>query len=150
MLPYAIYPSIEQHALSGSTYVDKDRVIAFYPGVGAGQMVAISKDPLLLNWEKIGPVIKGKPFVDFWDSDIWKEGDTYVGLVGGLRKYYPESDVPPNHFGAASFMQHGNGVWPKLALWTRRTSETGRLPETCSSRTLPSLIGSTTDRVPTF
>ena len=78
-LPYAIYPGIEKMCFSGSTVVEADRVVAFYLGINAGQMVAISKDPLLLNWEKLG----GKPVKSpAGDSCIWKEGDTYVGLVG--------------------------------------------------------------------
>jgi len=113
-LPYAIYPGTERMAFSGSTVVEKDRVIAFYPGIGSGQMIAISRDPLLLNWEKIGP-LKG---VSGGDSDIWKEGDTYFGLVGGLDKYYPESkDVLPPSF-VTDF--HGIGVWPKWSLWASK------------------------------
>lgn len=78
-LPYALYPGIEKMCFSGSTLVEADRVIAYYPGINAGQMVAISKDPLLLNWEKLG----GKPVSSpSGDSCIWKEGDTYFGLVG--------------------------------------------------------------------
>ena len=76
-LPYAIYPGIERMCFSGSTVVEEDRVVAFYPGIGAGQMVAIADDPLLLNWDKFGPVNSGHG-----DSDIWKEGNTYYGLVG--------------------------------------------------------------------
>lgn len=78
-LPYAIYPGVERMCFSGSTVVEKNQVVAYYPGVGAGQMVAIAKDPLLLNWEKLG----GKPVNSpGGDSCIWKEGDTYFGLVG--------------------------------------------------------------------
>ena len=78
-LPYAIYPGIEKMCFSGSTVVEADRVVAYYPGIAAGQMVATSKDPLLLNWEKQGgEPVKGPS----GDSCIWKEGDTYFGLVG--------------------------------------------------------------------
>ena len=78
-LPYAIYPGIERMCFSGSTVVEENQVAAFYLGIDAGQMVAVSKDPLLLNWEKIG----GKPVKSpAGDSCIWKEGDTYFGLVG--------------------------------------------------------------------
>ncbi|MEO6289416.1 MAG: glycoside hydrolase family 32 protein [Ginsengibacter sp.] len=76
-LPYAIYPGIEKLCFSGSTWVEDDRVIAFYPGIEAGQMVAISGDPLLLNWDKSGPLN-----CDAGDADIWKEGDSYYGLIG--------------------------------------------------------------------
>ena len=78
-LPYAIYPGIERMCFSGSTVVEEKQIIAFYPGIDAGQMVAVSKDPLLLNWEKIG----GNPVRSpAGDSCIWKEGGTYFGLVG--------------------------------------------------------------------
>lgn len=78
-LPYAIYPGVERMCFSGSTVVEADQVVAYYPGIDAGQMVAISKDPLLLNWEKL----TGKPVRSpVGDSCIWKEGDTYFGLVG--------------------------------------------------------------------
>jgi beta-fructofuranosidase len=78
-LPYAIYPGVEKMCFSGSTVVEKDQVVAFYPGIAAGQMVAIAKDPLLLNWDKLGgKPVRGAPS---GDSCIWKEGDTYFGLV---------------------------------------------------------------------
>ena len=78
-LPYAIYPGIERMCFSGSTVVESNQVVAYYPGIAAGQMVAISKDPLLLNWEKTeGNPVSGPS----GDSCIWKEGDTYFGLVG--------------------------------------------------------------------
>lgn len=76
-LPYAIYPDPERMCFSGSTVVEADRVVAFYPGIAAGQMVAMADDPLLLNWDKIGPVNSGHG-----DSDIWKEDGKYFGLVG--------------------------------------------------------------------
>ena len=79
-LPYAIYPGIEKMCFSGSTVVEENQVVAFYPGIQAGQMVSIAKDPLLLNWEKI----EGNPVIPngAGDSCIWKEGDTYCGLIG--------------------------------------------------------------------
>ena len=81
-LPYAIYPGIERMCFSGSTVVEEKQVVAFYPGVDAGMMVAVSRDPLLLNWEKI----PGNPVTQTaGDSCIWKQGDTYLGLLGGGR-----------------------------------------------------------------
>ncbi len=89
-LPYAIYPGIERMVFSGSTWVEKDRVIAMYHGVDAGNMVAVSSDPLLLNWTKIADraVITapnpsdGLPYSP-WDPNIWKKGDKYYSLMGG-------------------------------------------------------------------
>jgi beta-fructofuranosidase len=52
-LPYAIYPGPERAVYSGSTYVEENRVIAMYHGTEVGNMVAVSDDPLLLNWTKI-------------------------------------------------------------------------------------------------
>ena len=58
-LPIAIAPSIEERVYSGSTLIQGDSVIAMYRGVGQGEMVAVSRDPLLLNWRKpaANPVI---------------------------------------------------------------------------------------------
>ena len=68
-LPYAINPGIERACYSGGMLVEDNRVVAFYPGMGAGQMVAFSEDPLLLNWRKQGPVN-----TRLGDSCLWKEG----------------------------------------------------------------------------
>ncbi len=78
-LPYAIYPGIERMCFSGSTVVESNQVVAFYPGIDAGQMVAIAEDPLLLHWMKLVANPVKSPT---GDSCIWKEGDTYFGLVG--------------------------------------------------------------------
>ncbi len=89
-LPYAIYPNPEEMVFSGSTWVEENRVIAMYHGVNAGNMVAISEDPLLLNWTKISDkaVItapdpsEGLPYSP-WDPNIWKKGGKYYSLMGG-------------------------------------------------------------------
>lgn len=52
-LPYAIYPSPERAVFSGAALVEDNRVIAMYHGTEVGNMVAVSDDPLLLNWEKV-------------------------------------------------------------------------------------------------
>ena len=46
-LPYAIYPNPEEKCYSGATLVEEDRVIAMYHGTQVGNMVAVSRDPLL-------------------------------------------------------------------------------------------------------
>jgi len=81
-LPCAIYPGIERMCYSGSTVVEPHQVVAFYPGVEAGQMVAVSKDPLLLNWEKIRGNPVTRPGQPMGDSCIWRQEDAYYGLVG--------------------------------------------------------------------
>ena len=93
-LPYAINPGPETACYSGGMMAEQDRVIAFYPGMGAGQMVAISDDALLLNWRKQGPVN-----TRLGDSCIWKEGDTYYGLTGNKADYLP------------------GAWWPQMEIW---------------------------------
>jgi beta-fructofuranosidase len=93
-LPLAIYPDPEDKVYSGTTFVEENRVIAIYHGVGAGTMVAVSDDPLLLNWRKVtGNAIipipkKGDPPVPYaiFDPVIWKQGDYYYALTAGTRR----------------------------------------------------------------
>ena len=90
-LAYAIYPNPEECCYSGATLVEDDRVIAIYHGTKVGNMVAVSNDPLLLNWEKLtgAPVIPiastdGSPLpYRVFDPCIWKKGDHYYALSGG-------------------------------------------------------------------
>jgi len=96
-LPYAIYPNPERCCYSGATYVEDDRVIAMYHGKGAGTMVAVSSDPLLLNWTKLGdgPVIPdarpGEPELPYWvfDPCIWKHNGIYYALTAGRTQTGP-------------------------------------------------------------
>ena len=89
-LPYAIYPNPEERCYSGAALVEEDRVIAMYHGTKVGNMVAVSHDPLLLNWEKLtgAPVIPkasadGSPLpYRVFDPCIWKKGDHYYALSG--------------------------------------------------------------------
>lgn len=96
-LPYAIYPSPEDCCFSGATLVESDRVIAMYHGTRVGNMVAVSSDPLLLNWEKLtgGPVIpiaapdgSALPYRVF-DPCVWKQGDFYYSLSAGTLPHAP-------------------------------------------------------------
>jgi len=90
-LPYAIYPSPERACYSGSALVEDNRVIAMYHGTQVGNMVAVSDDPLLLNWEKItGQAVipmedpSGFPLpYSVYDPNIWKKGDDYYSLSAG-------------------------------------------------------------------
>ena len=96
-LPLAIYPNPERCCFSGATLVEEDRVIALYHGTEVGNMVAISSDPLLLNWEKPAgnPVIPGKapdggplPYRVF-DPCIWSKDGVYYSLSGGTLPIGP-------------------------------------------------------------
>ena len=96
-LPYCIYPGPEDKCFSGATFVEEDRVIAMYHGKEAGNMVAVSSDPLLLNWEKVGgravvPMTApdGSPLpYRVFDPCIWKKGDHYYSLSAGTRPAGP-------------------------------------------------------------
>lgn len=103
-LPYAIAPNPERCCFSGSTLVETDRVIAMYHGTRAGTMVAVSSDPLLLNWEKVtgNPVIRmaaadteearrsgpdGSPLpYRIHDPCIWQKDGQYYSLSNGTLK----------------------------------------------------------------
>src|SRR5262249_3558435 len=90
---------------SGSVLVDKDRAIAMYHGRGLGNMVAVARDPLLLNWEKVGgntviPLQSQGKFHHFlsaeplpyriYDPCIWKNGDYYYSLSGSVEYKGPD------------------------------------------------------------
>ena len=96
-LPYAIYPNPERCCFSGATYVEEDRVIAMYHGTEVGNMVAVSSDPLLLNWEKVtgeavipmrNPDGSTPPYRVF-DPCIWKKDGMYYSLSGGTLPHGP-------------------------------------------------------------
>jgi len=92
-LPYAIYPHPEAKCFSGAAMVEEDRVIAAYHGIAQGTMVAVSQDPLLLNWEKVTgtaviPLPKAgepKPPYNIFDPCIWKQDGYYYILTAGQR-----------------------------------------------------------------
>ena len=96
-LPYAIYPNPERCCYSGATLVEEDRVIAIYHGTEVGNMVAVSSDPLLLNWEKVtGKAVipsrsdDGSPLpYRVFDPCIWKQGGAYYALSGGTLPIGP-------------------------------------------------------------
>lgn len=89
-LPTAIFPDPEEAVYSGNILVEEDRAIAMYHGPGSGNFVAVSKDPLLLNWEKLtgDAVIKpveGAPYRIF-DPHLRREEDGYYSLSGVTKQ----------------------------------------------------------------
>ena len=116
-LPYAIYPDVEERCYSGSTLVEEDRVIAMYHGTQAGNMVAVSSDPLLLNWEKVTgrPVIPipeddglPQPYAVF-DPCIWKKGGAYYALSAGAWSDTPAAGgLPPTSCSAPTTWRAGS------------------------------------------
>lgn len=105
-LPYAIYPSPERAVYSGSTLVEDNRVIAMYQGTQVGEMVALSDDPLLLNWEKVTgkAVISNKSDAGFplpyrtYDPCIWKKDSIYYALVGDRNPTGPGGKLSRANF----------------------------------------------------
>ena len=121
-LPYAIYPNPEEGCWSGSTWVEEDRVIAMYHGHLLGNMVAVSRDPLLLNWEKVtGTTVipnvapiwekitgkEGRPrgsvfpvgaINTVYDPCIWKKNGVYYSLSGGTIPHGPSGKRLRNAF----------------------------------------------------
>lgn len=105
-LPYAIYPHPEECCFSGATLVEDDRVIAIYHGTKVGNIVALSSDPLLLNWEKIAgkaviPLqsLDGSPLpYRVFDPCIWKKEDAYYALSGGTLPTGPGGAPRCAHF----------------------------------------------------
>ncbi len=96
-LPYAIYPDPEECCFSGAALVEDDRVIAMYHGTKVGNMVAVSDDPLLLNWEKLtGQAVipiageDGAPLpYRVFDPCIWRKEGVYYALSGGTLPHEP-------------------------------------------------------------
>jgi beta-fructofuranosidase len=95
-LPYCIYPDPEDKCFSGAALVEEDRVIAMYHGTQAGNMVAVSDDPLLLNWTKVGDgAVIPMPEPDanapyrVFDPCIWKKDGRYYSLSAGTKPEGP-------------------------------------------------------------
>ena len=93
-LPYALYPEPENACYSGTVLVEKNRAVAMYHGTEIGNMVAVSHDPLLLNWTKL----TGRPVIPFGNSNeqvkpygvfdpcIWKKGGAYYAFSAGIEE----------------------------------------------------------------
>ncbi len=112
-LPYALHPNPEEQCYSGSILIEKDRAIAMYHGRELGNMVAVSHDPLLLNWEKVTgstviPLNKdGKRFhflsfeplpYRIYDPCIWKKDGFYYSLSGSVEYTGPAGKPVPAEF----------------------------------------------------
>lgn len=90
-LPVAIEPTIEERVFSGQTLAEDNRVIAMWHGLGIGNMVATSTDPLLLDWDPNpnNPVIPSdEKQGDYrvFDPCIWKGDDGYYYSLTGSYK----------------------------------------------------------------
>jgi beta-fructofuranosidase len=116
-LPYCIYPDPEECCFSGSTLVEADRVIAMYHGTKVGNMVATSSDPLLLNWQKVAnkaviPMGPDLPYSVF-DPCIWRQGDFYYSLSGGVQYEGPgDKPVAADFLFRSSDLEHWEYLHP--------------------------------------
>ncbi|MDH3651373.1 MAG: glycoside hydrolase family 32 protein, partial [Saprospiraceae bacterium] len=119
-LPLAIYPNPEYQCYSGSTLVEEDRVIAMYHGTRVGNMVAVSTDPLLLNWEKIGdravvPMTESSDDLPYYvyDPNIWKKGEYYYSMSGGIANDGPDNkQVLSNYLFRSKDLEHWDYMHP--------------------------------------
>ena len=102
-LPWALLNGPEAETWTGAVYVEENRVIAAYRAYHEGRElgigIAISSDPLLLNWEKLNAadgtplVIKANaenPAYNTGDPCIWKKDGAYY-LLSGKVAYHEVS-----------------------------------------------------------
>lgn len=106
--PKALYPTNEskiEGIFSGNCFVNKKgEATMLYHGVGHGNSISLSNDPLLDKWKQLpsNPVVPdpkdrpaianeadketvgGAPYAS-WDPHGWVEGDTYYAIFGGKR-----------------------------------------------------------------
>lgn len=105
--PKALYPTNESKVagiFSGNCFVNKKgEATMIYHGVGQGNSISLSSDPLLNKWKQLpsnpiipnpenGPAIANEadkenyevPYAS-WDPYGWIEGNTYYAIFGGKR-----------------------------------------------------------------
>lgn len=117
-LPYAIYPVPEEACWSGSTLVESDRVIAMYHGYRAGNMVATSSDPLLLNWDKVG----GRTVIP-QPGPIWEPATGTEAIAGSHGRTVPAGAV---NFVYDPCIWSKDGVYYSLSGGALPQGQTGR------------------------
>jgi sucrose-6-phosphate hydrolase SacC (GH32 family) len=54
------------------------RLASFNPGIS----IAMSEDPQLIEWKKLGPIINTEHVVDFRDPYLWREDNTWHMIIG--------------------------------------------------------------------
>ncbi len=76
---------------SGHAIADDGKAFAFYTSVNHGDRLAasnpgiamaVSEDPQLRDWRKLGPIINTVGVKDFRDPFLWKEGNTWHMIIG--------------------------------------------------------------------
>jgi sucrose-6-phosphate hydrolase SacC (GH32 family) len=82
---------VDRGMFSGNCFVNKHGAATMlYHGVGAGNCIATSTDPLLEKWTKLAanpivPIAPEDPRYRSWDPHGWLENDTYYAIFGGER-----------------------------------------------------------------
>ena len=142
-LPDALWPELQDDRFSfdqkgiwsGDVIVEGDTAFAFYTSVNhfnrltasnPGVSMAVSKDPELRHWQKMGPIINSKNVNDFRDPYLWREGNIWHMIVGaaidsggGLDYHVLEVGedggkwVPRERFSAISYriLDIGSDIW---------------------------------------
>jgi beta-fructofuranosidase len=90
--------SPETGIFSGNCFINREgEATILYHGVGSGNSIATSSDPLLDVWQKLptnpivpveGDGVSNRPVelpYASWDPHGWLEGDTYYAIFGGTR-----------------------------------------------------------------
>lgn len=76
---------------SGSVMLEGDQAFAFYTSVNHGARLtasnpgvamAVSQDPELRDWRKLGPIINTEHVLDFRDPFVWKDGELWRMIIG--------------------------------------------------------------------
>lgn len=120
---------------SGHVIRDGDKAFAFYTSVNHGDRLAannpgvamaISEDPQLRTWKKVGPILNSRAAKDMRDPFLWKEGGTWHMIIGaalesggGLLYYVLEPGdkggqwQPKSRFTETSYrrMDIGSEIW---------------------------------------
>lgn len=77
---------------SGDVIIEGGKAFAYYTSVNHGTSynpgisVAISEDPGLRSWRKLGPVIDATNVQDFRDPYLWKEDGVWHMIIGAAMK----------------------------------------------------------------
>ena len=97
--PDALWPELQNDQFgfdmkgiwSGHVITDGGKAFAFYTSVNHGDRLAasnpgiamaVSDDPQLLTWRKLGPILNTREVKDFRDPFVWQEGGTWHMLIG--------------------------------------------------------------------
>ncbi|MEL7187680.1 MAG: LamG-like jellyroll fold domain-containing protein, partial [Pseudomonadota bacterium] len=142
-LPDALWPELQDDKFgfdqkgiwSGDVIIDGDSAYAFYTSVNhfhrltasnPGVSMAVSTDPDLATWKKLGPVVNTEHVNDFRDPYLWREGNSWHMIIGadidtggGLDYYVLEPGkkgatwTHRDRFSAVSYrlLDYGSIIW---------------------------------------